>query len=47
VEACYPQFVDFLRLKRQHDPEGRFESDWYRHYLEMFADVLDHEQVGR
>jgi FAD/FMN-containing dehydrogenase len=47
VEACYPQFVDFLRLKRQHDPEGRFESDWYRHYLEMFADVLEHEQVGR
>jgi FAD/FMN-containing dehydrogenase len=47
VEACYPQFVDFLRLKREHDPQGRFESDWYRHYLEMFADVLEHQQVGR
>jgi FAD/FMN-containing dehydrogenase len=47
VEACYPKFVDFLRLKRQHDPDGRFESDWYRHYLELFADVLEHEQVGR
>jgi FAD/FMN-containing dehydrogenase len=46
VEACYPQFVDFLRLKRQHDPDGRFESDWYRHYLELFADVLESEQVG-
>ena len=46
VEACYPQFVDFLRLKRQHDPDGRFESDWYRHYLELFADVAEPEQVG-
>jgi len=46
VEACYPQFVDFLRLKREHDPDGRFESDWYRHYLELFADVLEPEQVG-
>ncbi len=46
VEACYPQFVDFLRLKRDRDPDGRFESDWYRHYLELFADVLEPEQVG-
>ena len=46
VEACYPQFVDFLRLKRERDPDGRFESDWYRHYLELFADVLEPEQVG-
>jgi FAD/FMN-containing dehydrogenase len=40
VEACYPQFADFLRRKRQHDPEERFQSDWYRHYRRMFADVL-------
>lgn len=32
VEVCYPQFQDFLRLKRQHDPDERFQSDWYRHY---------------
>jgi len=37
VEACYPQFQDFLRLKRQHDPEERFQSDWYRHYRAMFG----------
>ena len=43
VEACYPQFVEFLRRKRQHDPEGRFESDWYRHYLAMFVDELEPE----
>jgi hypothetical protein len=40
VTAAYPQFVDFLRLKLKHDPEERFQSDWYRHYRAMFADVL-------
>ncbi len=40
VERCYPQFAEFLRLKRKHDPEERFQSDWYRHYKVMFADVL-------
>jgi FAD/FMN-containing dehydrogenase len=40
VEACYPQFVDFLRLKRKYDPQERFRSDWYGHYKEMFADKL-------
>ena len=37
VEACYPRFEEFLQLKRKHDPEERFQSDWYRHYREMFA----------
>ncbi|MFQ5552047.1 MAG: FAD-binding oxidoreductase, partial [Gemmatimonadales bacterium] len=32
VLACYPQFPEFLRLKRRYDPEERFQSDWYRHY---------------
>jgi hypothetical protein len=40
VLTCYPQFPEFLRLKRQYDPEERFQSDWYRHYKKMFADVL-------
>jgi FAD/FMN-containing dehydrogenase len=40
VEACYPQFAEFLRRKRQYDPDERFQSDWYRHYRSMFADVL-------
>ncbi len=40
IEACYPQFAEFLRLKRRHDPEERFQSDWYRHYRAMFADAL-------
>jgi len=41
VEACYPQFGEFLRLKRAYDPDERFQSDWYRHYREMFADQIN------
>ncbi|MBE7467908.1 MAG: hypothetical protein DPW09_00675 [Anaerolineae bacterium] len=40
VEACYPQFPEFLRRKRRYDPAERFQSNWYRHYREMFADQL-------
>lgn len=40
VEAAHPAFVDFLRAKRRHDPEERFQSEWYRHYRTMFADAL-------
>jgi FAD/FMN-containing dehydrogenase len=36
VEACYPQFRRFLELKREFDPQERFQSNWYRHYREMF-----------
>ena len=31
VRACYPKMGEFLRLKLQHDPHERFQSDWYRH----------------
>ena len=41
VEAAYPQFVDFLRLKKKYDPEERLQSNWYRHYREMFSGDLD------
>jgi len=37
VEAAYPRFTQFLRLKRQYDPSERFQSDWYRHYRALFA----------
>jgi FAD/FMN-containing dehydrogenase len=40
VETCYPQFAEFLRLKRKYDPGERFQSNWYRHYRTMFADAL-------
>jgi FAD/FMN-containing dehydrogenase len=34
---CYPQFPELLEKKLALDPEERFQSDWYRHYREMFA----------
>ena len=37
VEACYPQFREFLELKLKHDPGEMFQSDWYRHYKKMFG----------
>ena len=37
VEACYPQFRKFLARKLEHDPEERFQSDWYRHYRDAFT----------
>jgi len=40
VLKAYPQFVEFLKLKRQYDPDERFQSEWYRHYKKMFADEL-------
>jgi FAD/FMN-containing dehydrogenase len=38
VVAAYPQFAEFLRLKRRHDPTEVIQSEWYRHYRKMFAD---------
>jgi FAD/FMN-containing dehydrogenase len=40
IETCYPEFAQFLRLKKQYDPEERFQSDWYRHYRTVFADSI-------
>jgi FAD/FMN-containing dehydrogenase len=37
VLACYPQFKEFLDLKRKYDPAERFQSDWYRHYRKLFT----------
>jgi FAD/FMN-containing dehydrogenase len=44
VEQCYPQFAELLELKKRYDPQQRFQSDWYRHYQQMFA--LDEDQSG-
>src|SRR5213082_1966577 len=37
VLACYPQFKEFLNLKKKYDPSERFQSDWYRYYRKLFA----------
>jgi len=36
ILACYPQFVDFLKLKMKLDPNEVFQSDWYRYIKKMF-----------
>jgi len=40
VEACYPRFSEFLALKRRYDPDGLFQSEWYRHYADLFASAV-------
>jgi FAD/FMN-containing dehydrogenase len=37
IERCYPQFRAFLEAKLAHDPDERFQSDWYRHHVRLFA----------
>jgi hypothetical protein len=37
VERCYPTFRAFLEEKLRHDPDERFQSDWYRHQRQLFA----------
>jgi len=37
VLAAYPQMPEFLQLKKKHDANERFQSDWYRHYRKMFG----------
>lgn len=32
LKTCYPQFPEFLALKRRHDPGNVFSSDWYLAY---------------
>jgi FAD/FMN-containing dehydrogenase len=36
VDAAYPQFIEFLKLKRKYDPDEVYQSEWYRHYKKMF-----------
>lgn len=36
VERCHPRFAGLLDAKLQHDPEERFQSDWYRHHVTLF-----------
>jgi len=40
ILACYPQFPAFVELKKKYDQDGRFQSDWYRHYRTIFADGI-------
>lgn len=37
ADACHPALRAFLEAKRAHDPEERFQSDWYRHHAAMLG----------
>ncbi len=37
VEIAYPMMTQFLKLKKEIDPQETFQSQWYRHYRKMFA----------
>ena len=32
TESAYPQFGQFLQLKKKYDPGELFQSEWYRYY---------------
>jgi FAD/FMN-containing dehydrogenase len=35
IRRCHPRFPDFLEHKRLYDPDGVFQSDWYRHHANL------------
>ncbi|MBA2733669.1 MAG: hypothetical protein H0U54_12340, partial [Acidobacteria bacterium] len=39
ILTCYPQFPEFMRLKRKYDHAEAFQSDWYRHHRMMFDEA--------
>lgn len=45
VRACHPNFEQFLAWKRRLDPQQRFQSNWYRHYRDLFA-AADREHAA-
>jgi FAD/FMN-containing dehydrogenase len=36
IDSAYPQFREFLLLKKKYDPTELFQSDWYRHYRAVY-----------
>jgi hypothetical protein len=37
LDAAYPQFAEFLSLKKKYDPMETLQSEWYRHYKALHA----------
>ena len=33
---AYPQFAEFLAMKRKYDPFDTLQSEWYRHYKGLY-----------
>ena len=38
AEAAHPRLREFLARKREFDPDGVFQSDWYRQQVALFAE---------
>lgn len=36
LEDAYPQFGEFLGLKKKYDPQETLQSDWYRYYQGLY-----------
>lgn len=36
IDSAYPQFAEFLALKKKYDSTELFQSDWYRHYKALY-----------
>lgn len=36
LDLCYPGFESFLKKKIQYDPDEVFQSQWYRHYRDLY-----------
>jgi FAD/FMN-containing dehydrogenase len=36
LDSAYPQFREFLALKKKYDPTELFQSDWFRHYKALY-----------
>ena len=41
VQRAHPALAGVLAKKLEYDPQERFQSDWYRHYREMFGPTSD------
>ena len=35
ARQCHPRLLEFLERKRAYDPDGLFQSDWYRHHVNL------------
>jgi FAD/FMN-containing dehydrogenase len=37
IQRAYPRFAAFLEAKERHDPQQRFQSEWWRHHRKLFS----------
>ena len=35
ARTAHPRFAEFLQRKRAYDPDGVFQSNWYRHHVDL------------